>query len=271
MSGRRLARWCTLAIAAGLVLVGLDLAVLLAPYPLFPHHAARAGFSVYCDSELPEGFGLALDDARGRADAMPLFRGRLPRVFVCRSQRLFEVLVRLAGKRHAGQGLLISAAGNMFLSEPGVLAVAGRSGARPTGSRLEGSWSHAIAHEVAHQLMADELGFWRAREVPPWKAEGYADYSAAIAPLREDADGNLGARIALLVDDRAWHGRTAAIDRRHFRWQLQVEYLCTIRGLAFKDLLAPDITDESTHREMLQWWEGQRPARAAPGDAVTGT
>lgn len=257
---RKLVRWIALAVGAIVLLVGLYLSVFFLPYPLFRHHTTGAGFSVYCDREVPEGFGPVLEEARRRVEAMPLYRGSpLPRIFVCRSQRLFELLVKLAGKRHAGQGLLISAARNMFLSEHGIATVARRNAEGPTHSRLEGSWSEAIAHEVAHQLMTDELGFRRMRGVPAWKAEGYADYSAALGELERDRSSDLASRVEVLLDDEAWRGATARIDRRHFRWQLEVEYLCSVRGLDLTSLLAPDITEEEARREMMGWWKGHEP------------
>ena len=109
-SARRIAKWCSGALATIVVLLALDLSVLFLPHPLFPHHLEHAGFSAYSDRAIPKEFDLVLEDARRRVEAMPLYRGgTLPRVFVCRSQRRFAFLVRMAGKRHAGQGLLISA------------------------------------------------------------------------------------------------------------------------------------------------------------------
>jgi hypothetical protein len=164
------------ALGALAVVLGLYLSVFFFPYPVFPHHMKAAGFSVYSDHEIPESFKLVLEDARRRAKAMPLYRpDALPRIFVCRSQRCFELLVKLAGKRYAGQGLLVSVAGNAFLSEHGIEAVARRNQALCSHSRLEGSWSAAIAHEVAHHLLFTTIGFSGTQRIPAWKSEGYAD------------------------------------------------------------------------------------------------
>ena len=281
---KMLARRLALALGAVAVLVGLYLSVFFFPYPLFRHHTRAAGFSVYSDREIPAEFGLVLDDARRRVEAMPLYRGGgLPRIFVCRSRRLFELLVKLAGKRHAGQGLLISAAGNAFLSEQGIRAVARRNTVHPAHSRLEGSWPAAIAHEVAHQLVVDELGFWKTRKIPVWKAEGYADYSANLASASSEPDSapvgsktppspvphalrctrrcemraDLVTRVAILLDDEAWRGSLGFVDRRHFRWQLEVEYLCTVGGLDLSGLLADEVTEAVAWNEMMEWWGRQ--------------
>jgi len=251
---RKLVKWCAWALGGAIVLLVLYLGVFFFPYPLFPHHVEAAGFSVYSDRQIPDDFALVLDDARRRVEAMPLYRGaELPRIFVCRSPRRFAVLVKLAGKRHSGQGLVISVAGNVFLSEHGIEAVARRNSARPTHSRSEGSFAAAIAHEVAHHLVVGEIGFSRAWRIPAWKSEGYADYAAHLAAAASDPDYDLHSRVALLLDDGSWQGPAGSIDRRHFRWHLLVEYLCSVKGIDLSGLLAEEVTEEGSWAELVAW------------------
>lgn len=252
---RQVAKWSAVALAVVVVLLGLYLSVFFFPYPLFRHHAEHAGFSVYSDREIPKDFDLVLEDARRRVEAMELYRGAAtPRVFVCRSRHLFVFLVRLAGKRFAGQGLGISAAGNVFLSETGIESIGQRNGGRPLYSRLEGSWSAAIAHEVAHVLVVDEVGFNPARRIPVWKSEGYADYSANLAAAAADPDYDFRSRIGLLLDDASWRPPVTTFDRRHFRWHILVEYLCSVQDLSFSELMAERVTEERTRNEMMAWY-----------------
>jgi len=246
------------------LLLGLYLSVFFVPYPLFRHHAELAGFSVYSDREIPEGFGQVFADARHRVDQMELYHGAPPpRIFICRSRRLFVFLVRLAGKRHAGQGLLISAAGNAFLSADGIESVARRNRERPAHSRLEGSWSAAVAHEVAHHLMFSELGLTRARATPVWKSEGYADYAANAAAAGPQTDSNLRSRVRLLLDEERWRGFSGSVDRRHFRWHVLVDYLCTIQDLDFHDLMDEAVTESEAWYWLMEWYD-QSPSSPAP-------
>jgi len=261
LSIRRLMKWGIWALGGIVVLLGLYLSVFFFPYPLFPHHAEFAGFSVYSDRKIPAEFEPVFSDARHRVEKMELYRGEPPlRIFICRSHRRFALLVRLAGKRYAGQGLLISVAGNAFLSETGIEAVARRNRGRPAHSRLDGSWSAAIAHEVAHHLVFAELGFKKTRMIPAWKSEGYADYSANLASTAADPDYDFRDRISLLLDDSSWQHPTGSIDRRHFRWHLLVEYLCAVKDLGFSDLLDERVTEGGTRSEMMAWYE-ESPAR----------
>jgi len=256
---RTLTKWGLGGLGAAAVLVGLYLSVYFLPYPLFPHHIEYAGFSVYSDRKIPKDFDRILDDARLRVRAMELYRGaKNPRIFVCRSQRLFVLLVKLAGKRYVGQALVISAAGNIFLSEEGIESIGQRNGGQPEHSRLQGSWSAAIAHEVAHLLVVSELGSRRTRKIPQWKSEGYADYAANLASAASDPDYDLVNRIDVLFDDDNWRPPVTTFDRRHFRWHLIVEYLCSVKELSLTDLLDDAVSEKDSFDEMMAWHDAVR-------------
>jgi hypothetical protein len=252
---RRIAKWAVWGLAALIVVFALHLSVFFLPYPLFPHHLESDGFSVYSDREIPEEFELVLRDARLRVEAIELDRGAAnPRIFVCRSRRLFVFLVKLAGKRSAGQGLVISAAGNVFLSEKGIENIRRRTGGRPVHSRLEGSWAAAIAHEVAHLQISSELGHRKSRSIPGWKSEGYSDFSANRAAAESDPDYSFEKRVGLLLDDDSWRPPIEPFDRRHLRWHVLVEYLCTVKGLSFDEVMDVGVTEEGAWRDLMAWY-----------------
>ena len=251
----KIGKWLLLGLGAAAVLVCLYLSVFFFPYPLFPNHAEFAGFSVYSDREIPGDFELVLDDARRRVEAMELYRAdNNLRIFLCSSQRKFVTLIKLAGKRHAGQALVISAAGNAFFSEEGIEGMRRRTGGRPVHSRLEGSWSAAIAHEVAHLQMGAAIGHRGPRDMPTWLSEGYADYAANFSAAAADPNYQFRSRIRLLLDENNWRPPVRSFDRRHFRWHLLVEYLCNVKGLRFEDLLNDGVTEESAWDEMITWY-----------------
>jgi len=255
VSIRRLAKWTLWGLAVVVALFGLYLSVFFFPYPMFPHHMEHAGFSVYSDREIPEDFTLVLDEARNRAEAMELYRGAKElRIFVCRSQRLFVLINKLAGKGHGGQALVISVAGNAFFSKAVIESVGLRNGGRPAHSRLEGSWSAAIAHEVAHDLVFSEVGYRKARRIPVWKSEGYADYSANLASAGADSNYDFRSRIRILLDEDSWQSAVGFVDRRHFRWHVLVEFLCSVKGLTFADLMDEGLTEEGARAELMEWY-----------------
>ena len=252
---RKIGKWSLWGLGAVVVLFALYLSVFFLPYPLFPHHMEHAGFSVSSDREISEDFELVLEDARFRAEGMELYRGAKDlRIFVCRSQHLFVFFNKLAGKGRGGQALVISVAGNAFFSEEVIESVGRRNSGRPAYSRLEGSWSAAIAHEVAHDLVYSEVGYRKARQIPVWKSEGYADYSANLASAGADPDYDFRSRIGLLIDDDSWQSAVGFVDRRHFQWHLLVEFLCSVKGLTFADLMDSGVTEESARAEMMAWY-----------------
>jgi hypothetical protein len=260
---RQVAKWGAVALAVAVVLFGLYLSVFFFPYPLFPHHAELAGFSVYSDREIPNDFELVVEDARRRIEAMELYRGaKNPRIFVCRSQRLFVFIVKMAGKSHFGQALVVSAAGNAFFSEEGIETIGLRNYGRPVHSRLQGSWSAAIAHEVAHLQIIASVGVRGGRGLPRWKSEGYADFAANLAATASDPEYEFSRRVEFLLDDDHWRPPVTTFDRRHFRWHLLVEYLCSVKGLTFAELLDAGVTEESARAEMMAWYSS--PPRHPP-------
>jgi hypothetical protein len=255
ISFRRIAKWGLWTLAVVGALFGLYLSVFFFPYPLFPQHLEASGFDLYSDGEIPPDYEDMLRDARIRLEAMELYRNNdAPRIFVCASHELFDFIVRLAGKRFVGQGLLISVAGNAFFSQEMVAEVGRRHGGRPMHSRLQGSLAAAIAHEAAHDLVFTEVGFKNARRLPVWKSEGYADYQANKAAIDGDPNYDLRARISYLLDEDSWPPPTGFVDRRHFRWQLQVEFLCGVQGMGFHELMDRAISEEQSRDAMIRWY-----------------
>jgi hypothetical protein len=255
---RRAVKWALWVAAALSIACSLYLSVFFFPYPLFPHHLEAHGFRVFSDGEIPADFDTILHDSRVRLEAMELYRGNEPpRIFVCTSHDLFRFIVRLTGKRFVGQGLLISVAGNAFFSGEMIAEIGLRNGGRPVHSRLQGSWAAAIAHEAAHDLILAEVGFRSARRMPVWKSEGYADYQANRAAIEADADYDLQARIRYLLDDDSWSAPTGFVDRRHFRWQLQVEFLCGVRGMGLHEVMDSAVSEDRAGGEMMRWFREQ--------------
>ena len=254
-SNRRVTKWLLWSLALVAVAIGLYLSLFFFPYPLFRHHVDFDGFDVYSDREITPDFEFIVEDARARIERMGVDpRNPGLRIFVCNSQRLFVLINRLAGKRHFGQALVISAAGNAFFSVEGIAAIGKRNGGRPVHSRLEGSWSAAIAHELAHIVIGADPGSPKQRDIPPWKSEGSADYLANLAAAESDPDYDFVARISMLLDDSLWRPPITTFDRRHFRWHVLVEYLCAVQGLSFEELIDPTVEEDGAWSELKTWY-----------------
>ncbi len=236
-------------------LVAIYCSLFFFPYPLFPHHVEIAGFDVFSDREIPVDLEAVIEDARRRIDAMELYRGKTTlRLFICYSERKYVTLSRLAGKRQAGQALVITAAGNAFFSTQRIESIGQRNGGRPVHSRLEGSLSAAIAHEFAHVLLSAEVGRREERRIPTWKSEGYADFMAHQGPAASDPEHDLRNRCSYLLDESHWRPPATTYDRRHLRWHVLVEYLFIVREIGLAEFLADDVTESRAWSEMMAWY-----------------
>jgi hypothetical protein len=89
-----------------------------------------------------------------------------------------------------------------------------------------------------------------------WKSEGWAEYQANIAVIRDDPAYDLGERIDVLLDDRHWAG-SGGLARGHWEWQLLVEYLGEVQGVRLADLSKDEVTKPAVRQRMLAWHRNQ--------------
>ena len=252
---RRAGRWLLVGSTVLVLIAVLFVGLVLFPYPLFPHHESFKGFSVNSDRPIPEEFADVARDARNRVAAMELFSPEATyRIFLCRSEKLYAFFCDLTGKEPTSQALVFSVVGTMILSETGIEQMRRRTGGVPPHSRFEGSLSEAIAHEVAHVQVVTELGHRSAQTLPYWMTEGWVEYQANLAETRSDPDYSLPARVSLLLDDAAWGPPYTRIDRRHFRWQILVEYLCQVKDYDFEQLTENAVTEKRAWGELMAWY-----------------
>ncbi len=76
-----------------------------------------------------------------------------------------------------------------------------------------------------------------------WKSEGWAEYQANLAAIRDDPTYDLGPRIDQLLDDRAW--TAGGVARDLWEWQLLVEYLGGVEDYRLSDLVRDEVTLDS--------------------------
>jgi hypothetical protein len=145
----------------------------------------------------------------------------------------------------------------MFVSMSRVQEFAVSNQGRLRHTRFEGNPAEVIAHEIAHFNSVEALGYRAHLAQPVWKSEGWAEYQANIAAMRDDSAYDLGERIDLLLDDRHWRaGHDVARDL--WEWQLLVEYLGEVEGYRLADLVRDEVTKSAVRQRMLAWHLDQR-------------
>jgi hypothetical protein len=251
---RAAARWALRAVLVLLLLTALYMAVLAAPYPLFPHKHAIGEFAVRSSHPIHERTVQVIEATRERIKAMEYYKaGGSYRVFICGNERLYSLFAFLTRKSPKSQAIGLCLFGNMYMNEARIRRLAARIYGTIPHSRFDGDFSGAISHEIAHFMVVREVGFRKAIALPIWKSEGYADYQAHRATAVADSMYRLTDRIALLRDDAFWsHSNSPA--RRFFEWHLLVEYLAEVKGFGLRDLLEETVTESGTRAEMLDWY-----------------
>jgi hypothetical protein len=186
---------------------------------------------------------------------------RTDRAFFFQSQSLYSLFARLTMVTPLAQGFAISAFGNSYVSATRVAALAEKWKGSPKYSLWEGSPAHIIAHEIAHQYMIDLFGRRMWQQLPHWKQEGFPEYMANIAVIREDSLATLSQRIGVLNSDRAWRA-TSGWDRRpwdriHYEAELLVEFLLDVHGYTIDEIVEDNVTRDETLAAMMAWRDAQ--------------
>lgn len=140
------------------------------------------------------------------------------------------------------------------------------------------SLSRTLAHEVVHTFLMSELGLQRIARTPMWKQEGYADYVAASATILADPDYDIRESVerivrqdlSWLMDDQGHFGRIGSgclqygvlRDEEGRIWntcyyisRVLVEYVLDHKGMSFRELMAPAISDSETLSELFAAYE----------------
>jgi hypothetical protein len=251
---RTAARWFAGAVAALLLVLCIPITAVALPYPFFGHRTLQGSVALYSDGELGEGLAVVLADVNRRLEcAEVLPAGKVNRVFLCQSRSLYEMFARLSLVNPNVQGFNLSVFGNTFVSLPQVERARAANCGVPRYSPREGSLAHVIAHEIAHDLTQNAVGFLRYRRLPVWKREGYAEYGAIIAAVREDPGAGLKDRVSILLDDGSWpQGHGGA--RMYYRAELMVEYLVEVEGYGFEDIMHEGVTFEGAYSGLMGWY-----------------
>ena len=244
--------WLVGALAAVYVLV------LVYPAPLFEHHQRFGDFRVYSDEPIPEDFDRVIEGVTRRMAAMEHAPERgSPRVFLCGSRERYGWFAFLTRKTPDSLAIGLSVANEMFVSTTRVREFAARNPGVFRHTRFEGNFAEVVAHEIAHFRSIEALGYRAHLALPVWKSEGWAEYQANLAALREDPSYDLRERIDLLLDDRYW-GEGPRIARSLWEWQLLVEYLGEVEGYLLADLVRDDVTRAAVRARMLDWYRETR-------------
>jgi len=255
---RRIGKWLLRLGLALAVAAALYLTPILYPTPLFAYEARIGEYRVYSDEPIPADFGRVIEETARRVEAMEHELGRAaPRVYLCNSRKRYDFFAFLLRMNPESLAIGLSVANETFVSMTRVREFEANNRGRLRHTRFEGNPAEVIAHEIAHFNSVRALGFRPHLGQPVWKSEGWAEYQANLATIREDPTYDLGERIDMLLDDDYWGGRRG-VARSMWEWQILVEFLGEEEGLRLEELIRDEVTLYSAREQMMAWHRERR-------------
>jgi hypothetical protein len=252
---KRIVRAALFATVGLVILFVSYLALLCCPGLFFRHAFTRGGITVFSDEPFPpESAGRILEEVDRRLRRSPLAtpdRLRDLRIYVCNRRWRF---ILFANRRHRAAGLAYAPPiGNVFLR--GAHFDTNRL-VSPSGGEVPGARTlvYYMTHELAHELLARELGTVRQWLLPPWKNEGYADLLAKGG----DFDYERAREQLRRGEPELDHKRSGL----YLRYHLLVAYLLERRGLGVRELFAQEFDPALLEREILA---SENPGGSRPG------
>ena len=258
---RRIARYAVYLAIILFILFAIQITVLAFPQLLVRNNVESGTIRLYYDGVPSADFEKLASAVDRRLQGSGFYDStRTDRVYLIHSAGLYDFFVRLSLLRGDPQGFNLSFLGNSFVSASRVRALGEGSGGLPKFSIWEGDLVHTIAHEVAHQYVAERIGRGLWRRLPHWKQEGMPEYLANIAAIRQDREASLRSRLDLLNNDQAWIATQGwsnrAWDRIHYEAGLLVEFLIENWRYTLEDIVADSVTDRDTRTAMMAWAAG---------------
>lgn len=181
LSTRRRVRRGALVLVAGF---GCYAALLVHPDPLFAHTLEHGALRAHADEPLPDAMEGTLARAEAHLRTSPLFdAARAHDLYFCQTGWRWSLF------SHWNQGaaaFALAPLSRVVFFRRASLATNEMIGPSGRVVRGERTLDYYVAHEVAHTLTADHLG-WAYHALPVWVREGYADYVARADTFDYDA------------------------------------------------------------------------------------
>jgi hypothetical protein len=228
-----------------LLILALELvhfSVLANPQKLFNYNLDLGRYKIYSDIPISIDFIQKIIAADKNISQSEVYTASLTaNIFICGNEDLYAIFPFLTGMSTMSSGLTISAVNNIFLNVTRIDQLHRYSDSRINYSHLNGNFSQILAHELTHQLITDEMGFWNARKFPRWKAEGYCEYNSTISDIRSDSLYSFAKRCEDYFEHNLYGAN--AHSRFYYKSQLMVEYLFEIEGISFEEFTSHKLTE----------------------------
>jgi len=239
------------AVALLLVVAGYILAtnwILIYPDARFPYRLDYKEFTIRSDEPIEKQIEQHLDGVSWRLASVLKYQDGSYKIYFCNRPKTYEIFSQKVGKPQKTQGFNLQPLNHIFINVPFVKEIKSKNQSRHKYSILEGNLAHVIAHEICHQLIADEIGYFTMRKVEMWKLEGFCEYAAS----KKIKQNNPAYRFDQLVGD--FHDgvfdEIAAGRKFYIESEILVEYYLDYKNKTFTNLIRTDVDKEELLKEL---------------------
>ena len=161
--------------------------IILNPGGEFKHQVWYQEFNVYSETPIGDELKVILDEVSFRLSQIPGYYQGKYKIFLCSNSETFGKFADIVGKPNRTQGFNLQPLNYIFINASLVEEIRTQNINGYKYNILEGNIAHIIAHEIVHQLIADQLGYFKMRGTDSWKLEGYCEYAASLEMKKMDS------------------------------------------------------------------------------------
>lgn len=224
--------------------IGIELVInwdLLYPEKYFNHSLDYGHFIIKSDEPISDEIYVVLDDVNFRLAKTLNFGHDYYNIFLCGDIESYGYFANKAGKAIHTQGFNLQPLSHIFINTTFIQEIKDNNKEEYRYSILEGNLAHIIAHEICHQLIADEIGYLKMRNVDNWKLEGFCEYSASIRLKEKDKEYDFTyfsssffkRRFKNISKGRAFYVKSL----------LMTEYLIEFKGFDFNQIVSTNLNE----------------------------
>ncbi len=249
---RKLIKWTIRISVATLLILVLLVAIVLTPSLLYANKTVMANCTVYHNKPLDKTLQLRIDDATAIIKTSELYDPTIKFDICMNDGSLYPSLLQV----FLGQAFALGFASNKVV-------LCGNVNVRDNYVEVNDyKWNltQTLAHEEAHCLVYNKVGFWNSNPVanhPKWKWEGYPEYVSRQNPELKNLHKNIEQFISETRKDKHEWGITLSdgtvAPRAYFKYMLLIQYCLDIKKMSYENLLKDTTSEEAIWQQMMEW------------------
>lgn len=230
----------------------LHLSILASPQKIFKHHMSFGKYEVYSDSTITTKLMSDVFDANERIRSSEFYDSNFrANIFFCADPDLYNSILFLIGMKGNSSGVNLSVFNNTFINLNRINRMKAFHDLRISYSHLTGTTSQIIAHELTHNLVGNYLGFFKAKELPRWKAEGYSEYISTISAIRNDESDSYLDRCKLYYNYNLFNVNPHS--KFYYKSQLITEFLFEYQDYSFDQFYNNELNNYDAEVMLKDW------------------